>query len=317
MKYRKIMIFPLFLLSLCFGSEVFATEYKVAVRAHHGIADAEAHWQATLDFLSQNHPGDKFTLVPIVSLNALSSRTGKNEFHFVLTNPSSYVEIKQRYGAYALATLNNKRANTAQSRFGSVIFTHARNTHIVSLHDLKNKTLMAVSKPAFGGWQVAWLEMLKQGFNPERELKALRFAKTKTQPEVVQAVLHGEVDAGVVRTDLLERLEAKNKIDMRYLRILNNKDIKTFPFFLSTDLYPEWAFAATQKTPERLANSVRKHLLSIKKDNIAAISGQYIGWKTPDSYQSVKQLMTTLRVGPYAANKRNSTQNTKNLEKQY
>ena len=254
------MKYIVLLLGFLFSHGTFAAEYKVAVRAIRGIEVAIKQWQPTLDVLNKQLPQHSFKLQPILSLNEITQRTGSGEFDFVLTNPSSFVEIKQLHGAKALVTLNNKRGHTSQHVFGSVIFTHVRNTDIINIEDLKNKTVMAVSEPAFGGWRVAWLEMLEQGFNPYTDLKKLMFTKGRTQPEVVWAVRDGKANVGVVRTDLLERLEAVGKIDMRYFRILNNKDNKSFPFFLSTKLYPEWAFAATKSVPLALSETV-KHIL--------------------------------------------------------
>lgn len=285
---------------LFFTSGLWAAEYTVAVRAHRGIDLSIKQWQPTLEALNKQLKKHSFTLMPIVSLDEITKRAGLVEFDFLLTNPSSYVEVEQFYGARALATLNNKRANAAQSRFGSVIFTHVRNTDILTLNDLKDRTLMAVSEPAFGGWRVAWLEMLEQGFNPHSKLKSLEFTESGTQAEVVYSVLDGKVDAGVVRTDQLERLEAAGKIDMRYLRILNNKDVKDFPFFLSTQLYPEWAFAALKHVPEESVKQVADVLLAISEKSNAAQTGKYIGWITPKDYRPVKQLMQGLKVGPYA-----------------
>ena len=287
------------LFALLFSPATFSEDYTVAVRALRGIDTAVKSWTATMELLNKQLSPHTFTLKPILNLNELSDATGRGEYDFVLTNPSSYVEIEKLYGAKALVTLNNKRANTAQDGFGSVIFTHANHTDILTLKDLKNKTLMAVSKPAFGGWRVAWLEMLEQGFDPGKDLKALIFTKGRTQEEVVWAVRDGEADAGVVRTDLLERLEAKGKIDMRYFRIINNKDIKTFPFFLSTKLYPEWAFAATKSVPTKLAQQVQQTLLAISSDSIAAKKGNYVGWVPARDYTSVQTLMKRLKVGPY------------------
>lgn len=287
------------LFSLLFNHALFAADYTVAVRAHNGIDKAIKDWQPTVDVLNKKLAPLTFILKPIVNLKEISKSAARSEFDFVLTNPSSYVELKQLYGAKALVTLNNKRANTAQDGFGSVIFTHASNTDILNIKDLKGKTLTAVSEPAFGGWRVAWLEMLEQGFNPYSELKALKFTKNKTQPEVVRAVRDGKTDAGVVRTDLLERMEAKGQIDMRYFRILNNKDIKSFPFFLSTKLYPEWAFASMKSTPSEVAQQVQQVLQVISPDSPAAQAGHYVGWVQPRDYSSVQELMQKLKVGPY------------------
>jgi len=295
---RRMFITILMSFLLCHVLQ--AADYKVAARAHQGIAAAVKNWQPTLDFLTKHIPEHTFSLIPVLSLNELTQRAGRGEFDFVLTNPSSYVEIAQLHNAVALVTLNNKRGNTAQSRFGSVIFTHAANDEILSIKDLKGKTMMIVSEPAFGGWRVPLLEMLEQGFDPYRELSELILSKSKTQQEVVHAVIDRKVDAGVVRTDLLERLEAAGEIDMRYLRIINNKDLRGFPFFLSTKLYPEWAFAALKHIPDEQALQITRILLGISKDSQAAMQGNYVGWNKPSDYGSVQNLMQQLKVGPYA-----------------
>ena len=294
-----IRLYFIVLISALMSSGLLAAEYKVAVRAHHGIDRAHKQWQSTLDALNAKLPSHKFTLLPIISLDEISLRGSRNEFDFILTNPSSVVEFEVLYGAKTLLTLNNKRAKTSQSRFGSVIFTHVRNPGIISLEDLKDKTLMAVSEPAFGGWRVAWLEMLEQGFDPEKDLKKLVFTESKTQPEVVYAVRDRKVDAGVVRTDRLERMETAGEIDLRYFRVLNNKDIKGFPFFLSTELYPEWGFAAMNSVPEELSQQVKNILLALPPTSKAANDGKYIGWISALDYRSVKELMKQLKVGPY------------------
>lgn len=290
-----VLIIPCFFISY----QVSAAEYKIAVRAHHGIDDAFRQWQSTINELEKKLSGNRFTLVPIIGLNEITQRFGQGEFDFVLTNPSSYVEIDQLFGVTALATLNNKRANTAQDHFGAVIFTHVRNSDILTIKDLKGKNLMAVSEPAFGGWRVAWLEMLKQGFDPYRDLEKLMFTKSGVQPDVVRAVRDRKVDAGVVRTDRLERMEEEGEIDMRFFRIINNKNVKDFPFFLSTALYPEWVFASSNSLPPMLSKKIKKVLLDLHPGTEAAKVGKYMGWVTPRDYSSVKQLMKRLKVGPY------------------
>lgn len=280
--------------------EALATEYNVVIRAHHGIEKSVKQWQATIDVLNMHIPEHTFKLVPMLYLDDITKAAKNNEMDFVLTNPSSYVEIEELYGVTAIATLNNKRANTAQSRFGSVVFTHVKHDDILKIKDLEGKTLMVANEKAFGGWRVAWLEMLELGFNPYNELKSLLFAKSKIQPEVVLAVRDGLVDAGVVRTDRLERMEAAGKIDMRYFRVLNSKEVEGFPFFLSTQLYPEWPFAALKKIPEQIRAKVTSVLLNIAKKSKAAKTGKYIGWTKALDYQSVKKLMKKLKLGSYA-----------------
>lgn len=298
MKHVKIIV-AILLASLVFSATLFAEEYKVAVRAHRGIENTLKQWQPTMRALEKKLPQHNFTLLPIVSIDEITKRAGKGEFHFVLTNPSSYVELNELYGAQAIVTLNNKRVNMAQSRFGSVVFTHAHNVEIKSFSNMKGKSLMAVSELAFGGWRVVWQEMLSYGFDPYHDLKSLIFTESKTHAEVVMAVLEGKVDIGVVRTDTLEGMEAEGVIDMRYLRVVNNQDIKEFPFFLSTELYPEWPFAALTTVPSEHVEQIKNVLRDISVNSKAAIAGGYIGWISPLDYTSVQDLMKTLQVGPY------------------
>ena len=300
MRKHIVAIILCFTVGGLFCNLLFAAEYTVAVRAHQGIDGAIKKWQPTIDVLNREIPQHTFILLPIISIVEIEQRAGRGEVQFILTNPSSFVDIEKLYGAHALLTLNNKRANTAQSRFGSVIFTHVRNTDILTLKDLQDKTLMAVSELAFGGWRVAWLEMLEQGFNPYQGLKTLMFTQGETQPEVVRAVRDGIAHAGVVRTDRLERMESAGEIDMRYFRILNNKDVKGFPFFLSTELYPEWAFAVLKSVPSELSQQIKNVLLSITVESTAAQKGRYVGWISPLDYLPVKELMRQLQVGSYA-----------------
>ena len=63
------------------------------------------------------------------------------------------------------------------------------------------------------------------------------------QDEIVFAVRDGLVDAGTVRTDILEHLADQGAIDMADFKVLNPRTSDVFPWLHSTRLYPEWAFA--------------------------------------------------------------------------
>ena len=282
-----------------FPHTCIAVEYVVAVRAKSGVDYAIQQWQSTLDYLTVRIPGHSFTLKPIISLEAISRSASMGEFDFLITNPASYVELKHLYGVDALATLNNRRGNTAQNRFGTVIFTHAKNDDIVKVSDLKGKRVIGVSELAFGGWRVAWAEILKSGVNPQTDFSELLFAGG-LQEDVVYAVRDGIADVGVVRTDQLERMETAGKIDLRYFRTLNNKDVKGFPFFLSTSLYPEWPFASLKHvTPNGLIEDVKQVLLELPEESVAAEAGKYVGWIAPLDYTAVEDLLRKLKVGPF------------------
>ena len=114
-----------------------APVYNVAVRTHSGIETGLAQWQPTIDYLNQSLPGLRFQMVPYPKLAQQLEDARRQRFQFLLTNPATYVEIRQAVGARALVTLINKRHHSAQSRFGSVIFTRADRDDILDIADLK------------------------------------------------------------------------------------------------------------------------------------------------------------------------------------
>ena len=285
-------------MSFVISLSVHADTIKIGLRAHHGIEKSMLQWKATADYLSEKIPEHKFIMVPLIGLPELMQETEKGYFDFVLTNPSSYAEMELRFGASSILTLRNKRQGQPYTQFGSVIFTQKNNKNINTIHDLKNKKIVAVSKRAFGGWRVALGEMLKVGFNPYKSAKQVSFSGG-IQQDVVSIVRLGNADAGVVRTDMLERMAESGLIKLDDFKIINEKKTLNFPFFHSTQLYPEWPLIKMRKTSSVLSKQVALVLLTMPENHPAAIAGKYVGWTVPEDYQPVHNLMKALKVGPY------------------
>ncbi len=298
---RNLFMQRLFLMTLLlfiFSTAVSADIIKIGLRAHHGIVKSMAQWEKTADYLSEQIPEHKFIMIPLVGLTELMQEAGQNHFDFVLTNPSSFVEMELRFGASAILTLRNKRLGKPYRQFGSVIFTRKDNNEINEIHDLKSKNIVAVSKSAFGGWRVAVRELLNEGFDIYKEAEQVSFSGG-IQQDVVSSVRLGIADAGVVRTDMLERMATAGTINLNDFKVINKKTTKGFPFYHSTQLYPEWPFVKMRDTSSVLSKKVALALLTMPVEHPAAIAGKYVGWTVPEDYQPVHNLMQDLRVGPY------------------
>ena len=293
-----ISVYVLFLFVFCSASSADDV-LTIGVRTINGKESAILKWKETEKYLTRTLKGYQFKLIPVEDIDDLAIRTGNKEFDFILTIPSSYIEIEHKYSASRILTLENKRDNQPYTVFGSVIFTLKDRSDINTIADLKNKRLEIISPRGFGGWLIAWGEMLEHNFDPYEELKEFVVSKKASQLDVIEAVIARKVDAGVVRTDMLERMHKAGKIDINKIKIINPKETKSFPFAHSTRLYPEWAFAKAAHIPNRLAQKVAIALLQIEPDNIAATSGKYVGWTVPLSYEPVHQLLKKLRVTPY------------------
>lgn len=273
-------------------------EVKIGVLAFRGEAKAKKKWQPTADYLANKIPGHSFSITPLTN-DTIKDSVKSRKIDFVLTNPASYVDLEILYGITRITTLRNKRLDGAYTKFGAVIFTRSDRNNIKSLEDLENKSFMAVHKKAFGGWWMALRELKAHDIDPESDLKSLQFVGFP-QDKIVQAVREGTVDAGTVRTDLLERLDAQGKIKLSEFRILNQRVNSSFPFLHSTDLYPEWPIAIIKGTSEKLAQEVVIALLQLDENSLAAKAANIIGWTVPLDYQPVHELMKELRVGHYA-----------------
>lgn len=276
---------------------VATTNVKIAVLAFRGESEAFTKWRPTAEYLTEQIPGYVFQILPMTLADMKSAVEGER-VDFILTNPGNYVEHEAFHGVTRIATLRSSSYQSAGNRFGAVIFSRRDAVNLKTLRDLKGKRFMAIRESAFGGFQLAWREMMTQGLDPFADLAALKFVGFP-HDRVVEAVLAGEVDAGTVRAGVLENLALDEKINMANLRILNPQNEPGFPYALSTSLYPEWPFAQLKHTSEQLSQKVVIALLGMPKDHSAAVRGRYAGWTVPLDYQPVHELFKELHIGPY------------------
>jgi two-component system sensor histidine kinase TtrS len=272
-------------------------QVTVGVLAFRGDENARQRWELTTEYLTAALPGYVFRLVPL-DLHEMHKALDRGSLDFILTNPGNYVELESQYGITRIATLMNVRRGQVYKEFGAVIFTRADRDDIRELRDLKHASFAAVDSEAFGGFQMAWRELSEAGIDPFHDLAQLKFVGFP-QDEVVFQVRDGKVDAGTVRTDVLERMAGQGLIELDDYRILNPRDEEGFPFRHSTRLYPEWAFAKAKQTSDEIAKAVTMALLSMPADHPAAKAGKNAGWTVPLDYQRVHDLFRDLRIGPY------------------
>jgi C4-dicarboxylate-specific signal transduction histidine kinase len=272
---------------------------RIGVLAYRGKAQAQARWSPTAEYLSERISAHRFEIVP-VNLEEMSRAIELGDIQFTLTNPGNYVDLETRHGVSRIATMQTREGNRIRIRFGAVIFVRSDRTDIRSLADLKNRSFMAVSPDAFGGFQMAWRELRDHDIDPFTDFGELRFAGFP-QDRIILAVQQGKVDAATVRAETLARMIEVGKVAEDEFRILNARSTANAPFPLSTRLYPEWPFATTKQAPRELATQVAQALLSMPAEHPAAQAARMAGWTVPLDYSPVHELMRTLKVGPYEA----------------
>jgi diguanylate cyclase (GGDEF)-like protein/PAS domain S-box-containing protein len=269
---------------------------RIGISTPLSLEEALAKWTPTAEYLHREIPEYTFQIVPLSS-DSIEKAVANQEIEFLLTDPASFVSLRG-YGLSDILTLRNKRLGGAYAMFGAVIFTRANVSDIERIQDLKGKIFMAVHPDSFDGWWAAWREMKTQGINPQADFVNIKFGGFP-QDQVVMAVKNGEVDAGTVRTDIIEQMVADGRVAMEDFRILNRKHTPGFPFMHSTPLYPEWPLARLRHTSVSLSESVVIALLNISRDHPAAVAAEITGWTVPLDYAAVHALMKDLKIAPY------------------
>jgi len=254
--------------------------------------------QPTADYLSSHVQGHRFEILPL-NLDEVEPAVAGGKVDFILTHPESYIVLEAHHRVTRIATMIGGTASQPAKEFGGVIFVRADRQGLLSLADLKGRTIGAVAPKAFGGYLTQAGELANAGLDLNKDV-TFRFMGLP-QDNIVKAVEAGDVDAGVARSGVLEAMAREGKIDLAKFRILNQRYEPGFPHLLSTPLYAEWPFAARAETPEALATQVAIALLSMPHGGEVTRRGNYQGWAIPLSYQNVHDLMKTLRAPPYDA----------------
>ncbi len=292
----SILLIQIMLLSIIEATQATAEPIRIGVLSHRGDSYTHYTWSPTANYLTGAVPGHRFEIVPL-GFDKVESAVAAKEVDFVLASSSIYVSLEARHRVSRIATLNNKVGGVAHNLFGGVIFARADRSDIKNLRDLRGKRFIAVDRNSLGGFQMAWRELLGVDITPYRDFSQLAFGNT--HDKVVMAVKNGKMDAGTVRTGILESMAHTGRIDLEEFKIISPGETPEFPRLHSTRLYPEWPFSKVGHTSNQLAQQVAVALLSMPEDHLAAQVGSYSGWTIPLDYQSVHDLSRELNLPPY------------------
>ena len=247
------------------------------------------------DYLS-NALGRRVEL-QVLDQNEVEDALAHSQLDFLLTNPSHYLVVRsQSQLANILATLISREDGQNAASLGGVIITSAGRNDINTLGDLQGKRIGVPGTRYLGGYQTQALELLEAGVElPSGE----QLHVLERHDKVVEAVLAGRVDAGFVRTGIIESLEAEGRLDATRLKVINAQNLAGFPYRVSTRLYPEWPFVALPSVDTPTLRRVTVALLALDADHPAAIAAGIAGFYPVADYASVDNLARRLRVKPY------------------
>jgi two-component system sensor histidine kinase TtrS len=269
-------------------SSAWAEQWTIAVLALRGDAHALVQWQPLVDHLNRQFPADHFQLSP-VSLSGMKEAVRSERVDFLLTNPAQYVQLDNRYPLRWLVSLRSAQPPLQGSSnvVGSVILVRS-DSPITTPRQLTGKNVGAVATDAFGGYLLGYKELLSAGLNPEKDLQ-LHFSGYPADALLYQ-LRDRALDAVIVPVCLLEKMQAEGLLRTSDYRALLAKQSDQ-RCLTSTELYPNWSFAALNHVPDRLADELTRQLLQMNTPGLPV-------WGAPASSRQVNQLLQDLNIHP-------------------
>ena len=279
---------------------VEADEIKIGVLAYKGKPDAIKRWTAHGEYLNQQLAPLKFKIMPLsYQQDELTKAVINRQVDFVITNPGHYFELE--FGGYVsrLATRRILSSQGILDQFGGTAFVRAEAKGINQYADLAGKKILIPSQSSLGGWQVHLREAMAQNMDLRVEAQIIELKKHQ---KVVMAILAGEGEVGLVRSGLIEEMVSAGLIRREQIKIINKQLNSSYPYLLSTRLYPEWPFAMVSGTSPELAVNVLQALLKLSADSYVVKKAGIYGWTIPGHYSTVGDLFRETGLGPYQTN---------------
>jgi ABC-type phosphate/phosphonate transport system substrate-binding protein len=262
---------------------------KVAVLAIRSAVAAQAQYGPIITYLSETLDRP-FELVP-VSQDSQFTVVEQGSVDFTFNNPLSAAQIRRLYDTQFLTTLS--RENTGPN-FSALIIARV-DSGIETLEDLRGKRATCVDfVTAAAGCIFQIFHMQQAGLDPQEVFSS--FIETPSQDNIVLGVLNGTFDVGFIRTGQLEKMVSEGTLlNLDEIAIVDQAN-DSFYFPHTTQLYPEWPFAALADTEPELANAVRDALVMMPSDHPALTNAGANGFVPAVDYTALDELIVTLKL---------------------
>ncbi len=267
-----------------------ASQITFGVQAPRGNAKTLKKWGELGKYL-ETVVGQQVKIVPLKANETMTAvKSGKVQF--ALTNPVLAVVLMKKNGSISLATMKKK---TGHQLAGVII--SKKGSGIKTADDLKGKKVMGFKFKKSAAAYVFQVKHLKdKGIDPHKDFKV--FKEAKKQDDIVVAVGKGIMDAGFVKSGLLEAMSKEGKASMANFTIVDQK-IDNFALLHTTELYPSWTVTVSPSIDKSLVVKVKEALLKIKANDKAGKQAKIVGFVEPVGLDDLANTLKELHLPPY------------------
>ena len=195
----------------------------------------------------------------------------------VISPAADFLRIVDSIGAHPIGTRKTKYAKHPSKSAGGAVIALASRTDIQKLTDLRGKYIAATLPTSVDGMLAVRMELAERGFDSRQFFRSVRYLGY-SMPNVIESVLSGHFDAGVVPVCTLERIEAEDLIERGALRVISPKSDDDTVCAHTSELYPDLVAATFSWTDPELTRLTTSALLASK-----SADAEYLQEMTPEA----------------------------------
>lgn len=273
---------------LFFSSFSFAAQWTIGVLALRGDAPTRHFWAPLTEQLNRALPGEHFTLLPL-TLDQMREALHNNKVQFVLTNPAQFIQLDSNFPLRWLVSLRSafEPDNATRNVVGSVLLVR-KDSPYHTPSDLTGKKVGAIAPDAFGGYLLGYKALRDIGLDPPRDYH-LQFSGFPADA-LLYLLRDSAVQGVIVPVCLIESMNSEGLIHQDDFRPLLQRE-SAVPCWSSSELYPNWSFAAGSDVPDELADDVTRVLINSHGEN-------EMRWGAPSSTRQVENLLREVNQHP-------------------
>lgn len=211
----------------------------------------------------------------------------------VISPAADFLRIVDSIGAHPIGTRKTKYAKHPSKSAGGAVIALASRTDIQKLTDLRGKYIAATLPTSVDGMLAVRMELAERGFDNRQFFRSVRYLGY-SMPNVIESVLSGHFDAGVVPVCTLERIEAEDLIERGALRVISPKSDDDTVCAHTSELYPDLVAATFSWTDPELTRLTTSALLASKSEDAE------FNWYGTSDFHRIRALEETLQIGPWA-----------------
>lgn len=218
--------------------------------------------------------------------------------HLLIAPSEVFLQLTStpQMAAHDIAAIKSVFSTKTNESVGSVFVARADRKDINSISDMKGKRVSAANGENLSEWWAALGELQERGYSPESFFASSHFTRER-HLGVVEEVLSGAGDVGILPTCLLEAYEGLGYIEPGSLKVIEPYQAKEgeAPFYCKRStraLYPGILMTSLTDAPDEMVKDVVKVLFTMPPF-------QGNEWAISNDYSEVFRLMKALKFGFY------------------